>query len=297
MGIRNLAFCILDIPPTVVINAEPVSSIPETPIDVAAEQLPQIQAWHRLSVSAAPEATDDSSAPLKEAFDPATLSSIAYLLLRERLMLKNPTHILIERQRFRSMGSKHILEWTIRVNLFESIIYAVLCTLKAEGAWNGEVVGILPGRVGPFWIPDAGIINTEGLSKVRLAKSAKVQNKGKKVDLVRRWLDAGNVVSLGTDQVKATARQYIEKWDRAPGGIKGRKKGTNVDTGKLDDFADCLLQGMAWVKWEENKRLALNHGVEQLLDIPTRPNKSIGQKTEDKVKEKKLARKQPKKLK
>src|SRR5438093_977148 len=52
MGIRNLAFCILDIPPKVFINAEPVSSTSDAPIDVvAAEELPQIQAWQRLSVS------------------------------------------------------------------------------------------------------------------------------------------------------------------------------------------------------------------------------------------------------
>jgi cruciform cutting endonuclease 1 len=36
--------------------------------------------------------------------------------------------------------------------------------------------------------------------------------------------------------------------------------------GKLDDLADCLLQGMAWIEWEENKRKALEHGVQALLD-------------------------------
>jgi cruciform cutting endonuclease 1 len=36
--------------------------------------------------------------------------------------------------------------------------------------------------------------------------------------------------------------------------------------GKLDDLADCLLQGLAWVQWEENKRLLLKKGVEVLLE-------------------------------
>ncbi|KAI9054043.1 hypothetical protein LZ554_001214 [Drepanopeziza brunnea f. sp. 'monogermtubi'] len=115
MGIRNLAYCVLDVPPR-------------------GGGLPCIHAWHRLAVSSAPVPSPDaaaldadaalatSAAAAKEAFDPATLSAAAYALLRHRLLPSDPTHILIERQRFRSMGSKHILEWTIRVNMFESIL-------------------------------------------------------------------------------------------------------------------------------------------------------------------------------
>jgi cruciform cutting endonuclease 1 len=31
--------------------------------------------------------------------------------------------------------------------------------------------------------------------------------------------------------------------------------------GKLDELADSLLQGMAWIKWEDNKRQVLKTGV------------------------------------
>lgn len=260
MGIRNLAYCILDIPATQNKNV-----------------LPTIHEWRRLAVSSVPIADPASGKPaLKESFDPATLSKIAYKLLRERLLLEKPTHILIERQRFRSMGSKHILEWTIRVNMFESILYAVLCTLKAEGAWSGEVVAVTPGKVGPFWLEKEVLVDSGGLEqghrKERKSKNVKIQNKGLKIDLVRRWLEAKNVVGLGNVEVERTANQYIEKWDRAPGGRKTAqlaKEEGQEQMGKLDDLADSLLQGMAWVQWEDNKRLALKHGVEALLKQET----------------------------
>lgn len=246
------------------------------------QMIPSIHEWCRLAVSSPPAAASsekEQGTPLvKEAFDPATLSRAAYALLRERLLPTNPTHVLIERQRFRSMGSKHILEWTIRVNMFESILYAVLCTLKAERVWNGEVVGVTPGKVGPFWLGGGegdGYGSEEALKKVRKTKSAKARNKGLKIDLVRRWLGDGNVVGLGNKGVAETARQYIEKWDRAPGGRKVEKKAdgeraeNNDEMGKLDDLADCLLQGMAWVNWEENRRIALKYGVEAILEHGT----------------------------
>lgn len=269
MGIRNLAYCVLDIPPR---------SLAKNGFTVGIEKvqnIPSIHEWCRLAVSSAPISEDESLSIVKEAFDPATLSKIAYRLLRERLLPGNPTHILIERQRFRSMGSKHILEWTIRVNMFESILHAVLCTLKAEGAWNGEVVAVTPGKVGPFWLgEDQEDGGPEEHKKERKTKSAKARNKGLKIDLVRRWLAAGDVIGFGNEGAMKISRQYIEKWDRVPGARKAGKGNGNKDEemGKLDDLADCLLQGMAWVNWEENKRIASRFGVDALLgqDVSTK---------------------------
>jgi cruciform cutting endonuclease 1 len=268
MGIRNLAYCVFDVRPKL------LSPSMKSTGNV---QLPKIDSWHRIAVSSPPSTADEIeeiSKPAKESFSPATLSASAYKLLRHMLLPQNPTHILIERQRFRSMGSKHILEWTVRVNMFESIIYAILCTLKEEGMWNGEVVGVLPGKVGPYWVDEneegKGDV-ADGSSKVhkkpRNSASAKTRNKGLKIDLVRSWLEAGDVVELGNEDVEERARRYMQKWDRLPGGRRGVKRGEKVveEMGKLDDLADCLLQGMAWIQWEKNKRIALEEGVEALL--------------------------------
>ena len=241
MGIRNLAYCILDVPAAPRLLRSP------------SKIQPSLHAWQRLSLSRAPQNGEI------ESFSPATLSSLAYKLLRHRLLPEKPSYILIERQRFRSMGSKHILEWTVRVNMLEAVIYGILCTLKEEGVWEGEVLGIAPGKVGPFWVEDG---EERGVWKKE--RTAKKKNKGLKIDLVRGWLEDGQMVSLGNGEVEAMAKRYIEKWDRTPGGRKLEAEGEEM--GKLDDLADCLLQGMAWIQWQENKNVALQHGVEALLD-------------------------------
>jgi cruciform cutting endonuclease 1 len=256
MGIRNLAYCVLEIP-----RAKKGEG----------KQIPIIQAWHRLAVSSAPtilsidkKAKKERKEVEKESFTPATLSLTAYTLLRKKLLALNPTNVLIERQRFRSMGSKHILEWTIRVNMFESILHGVLCTLREEGIWEGSVEAITPGKVGPFWVGEDVDVDAQG--KLRKSKSAKIQNKGAKIDLVKRWLESREIMNLGNAEVEGMARAYKEKWKRAPGGGKAVMSDDGEKMGKLDDLADSLLQGMAWIQWEENKKLALKRGIEVLLE-------------------------------
>jgi cruciform cutting endonuclease 1 len=264
MGIRNLAYCILDIPSDIFSNNNSL--------------LPTVTAWRRIAVSSAPVPSEDEETPLpkaKEAFDPQTLSIAAYALLRHTLLPNNPTHILIERQRFRSMGSPHILEWTIRVNMFESMLYAILQTLKSERIWGGTVIPIAPGKVGPFWL-EAGqdvAIPSRSHTKLRNTKTAKLLNKGAKIDLVKSWLEGKEKVILGTSDAESTAYGYLEKWHRLPGRTKSKgvvksdESGEFEAVGKLDDLADSLLQGLAWIQWEKNKRGVLKNGVET-LDLP-----------------------------
>lgn len=289
MGIRNLAYCVLELPsPT----TKPSTS----------SALPTLIAWRRIAVSSAPiplSTSNGSPAPVlaKEQFDPPHLSTLAYNLLRNTLLPHNPDTILIERQRFRSMGSPRILEWTVRVNMFESMLYAILHTLRAEGLVQSSVVPIAPGKVGPFWLEGKdgesaligqAAVGTEEVQKengsekrdkkTRNTSNAKLLNKGAKIDLVKRWLENSEHLVLGSPEVKMTAAAYLEKWHRLP----GRRKGKNGDKalnkteaveemGKLDDLADCLLQGMAWIQWEKNKKLALKDGIEALDIGPVTP--------------------------
>jgi len=156
--------------------------------------------------------------------------------------------------------------------MFESMLYAVLQTLKREKIWDGTVIPITPGKVGPFWLESGQdvAIPLGARAKLRNTKSAKLLNKGAKIDLVKSWLEAKEKVTLGTSEAESTAHAYLEKWHRLPGRAKSKnltksdKVGEVEANGKLDDLADSLLQGMAWIQWEKNKRKVLKNGIETL---------------------------------
>ena len=275
MGIRNLAYCCLVLPHTAHQNATNLGS-------------PVIQDWTRIAISedstkskqaedlVPRKATKDEkrsgnfkiSNP-KEAFDPATYSQHAYNLVTTLLKDLRPTHVLIERQRFRSMGGSAVQEWTLRVNMFEAMIYAVLKTFSERGFWKGIVHPIAPSKVSNFWITNKQGARKEGPG----SKSAKT--KTAKIELVAKWLEEGAHFELkgGAVQLgKAYLRKKMKKDSKS--SVKQKKLsgsqalGVAQDSvGKLDDLADCLLQGLAWIKWEKNRRLIMAKGAEILDEL------------------------------
>lgn len=197
------------------------------------------------------------------------MADLTLLLVLNQLLSTSPTHILIERQRFRSGGRAAVQEWTLRVNTLEAMIYATLRTLRALEKWKGEIYSIAPARVGPFWLE--GLVNEPDaeadMKMLESKKSAKARNKRAKIDLVASWLGDGKIEPR--DGASATAQSYLQRWK----GKGARKKAVSDDSqesarehfDKLDDLADCLLQGLAWVKWEDNKRLLAKDGPASLL--------------------------------
>lgn len=150
----------------------------------------------------------------------------------------------------------------MRVNMFENMLYAALHTLAEEGVWKGVVKAINPGKVGPYWFGTS----TEGqLEKKRSAASLKAQYKRAKIDLVQSWLLSGEMVAPKTAEAEATTKAYIEKCHRSGDRRTKKAKSEIVEeekAGKLDDLADSLLQGLAWIEWEQKKRSILKHGVD-----------------------------------
>lgn len=63
-------------------------------------------------------------------FAPPHMAKAALALVTRRFLPLQPTHVLIERQRFRSAGQSAVQEWTVRVNMLEAMLYAVFTTLN-----------------------------------------------------------------------------------------------------------------------------------------------------------------------
>ncbi|CAI7668087.1 unnamed protein product [Penicillium viridicatum] len=265
----------------------------------------------------------------KDSFSPDLYAANAYALISSLIAAYRPTHVLIERQRFRSGGGSAVLEWTLRVGLLEGMLYAVLHTLRQER--GGEVAdlvvrGVEPRRVVRYWleggsgpsIPGKGDVSekSEVGEKVKEKKPNAREVKKAKIDLVGRWLSAAmqkqNInacpetdgslekLELGiaaenkivlADKVECptlhgVASAYMRKWQGQTQTLKkGKGKGSRtlksgslsplpvsphseigdevaaIDPGKLDDLADCLLQGVTWVEWQIMRERIAREGV------------------------------------
>jgi cruciform cutting endonuclease 1 len=273
----------------------------------------------------------------KESFAPDLYASHAYTLITSLIAAYKPTHILIERQRFRSGGGSAVQEWTIRVGVFEGMLYAVLQTLIREAnrqAVDIVVQGVEPQRVAKYWIEKdrpASARQPETEKKNNKKISSK-EGKKAKIDVVGRWLttwtnfhcstqatqEGPPQIQLSSDsQVKIVAEAYLRKWsgksrtrsggsslgddltmaelseqnpERTAPKTKTRKRAMQapsstretklaeepnwncpetppcpsqaaIDIGKLDDLADCLLQGIAWLEWQNMRAKIAREGL------------------------------------
>ncbi|KAJ5556437.1 hypothetical protein N7494_000352 [Penicillium frequentans] len=289
MGIRNLAFAFMVVPCPLSTDTTSSSSSGDEQIKRSEPAIPELQAWKRLSVldglsdltnpSATTisdsESTLDSITKEKESYSPNTYASTAYNLLTTLLSTYNPTHILIERQRFRSAGSSAVQEWTLRVGVFEGMLYAILHTLRQERGLDGILVeGVEPKRVVGFW-DEIGA----GGTKSSTDSGSEASDAGKrltarevkkaKIGIVGGWVEGslaepiegftGKVVVGDDDTVKEIAGAYVRKWR----GERAKKNG-NGDVGKLDDLADCLLQGVTWLEWQVMRERIVRERIKAL---------------------------------
>ncbi|KAI1083757.1 Ydc2-catalyt-domain-containing protein [Whalleya microplaca] len=311
MGIRNLGYALLTEPPTSTPAPSPLTTA-DDPLAALRRPLPtHLHAWKRQAL-----VSDEQPGTLySDAFTPTAMAAMTDRLLRTELLALRPTHVLIERQRFRSGGGAGVFEWTLRVNTLEAMLHASLRTLRELGHWDGDAVSIAPGRVGPFWLSDGGVVGAATAGKeTETAKAAaeaevevekekgkgkgkggkkskvvealeelakettkvKVNSKKLKIDTVGRWLDQGDLVLPQSDGANIAVKSFYHNWKRfyqtwrriSRSKWKVAEDGTELfeDSRKLDDLADSLLQGMAWMRWEENKRLLfIEGGIRRLL--------------------------------
>ena len=280
MGIRNLAYAHL-------IAHAANSAADSKSMEASTILRPSLLAWKRMVISGRPygkgastkrdkelgssgmiatssqtaaNGTSDLSLPPeteKEAFDPSTFADYAYNFVKSILSAHQPTHVLIERQRFRSGGASAVQEWTIRVGVFEGMLHAVLRTLSVEHSLQVVVQGVDPGRVTRYWLESRAAQEHPRVGSAKESKKAKI-------DIVGESLGSSEAAlvdfagSPGKDQgVVEVVDAFLARWKKKQPQDRGRKDGgTRSDVVKLDDFSDCLLQGVAWLRWQ-NKRLEM----------------------------------------
>lgn len=219
-----------------------------------------------------PSVTDNVPTTLVhvEDYSPPRLAELAAKLVNTRLLPLKPDIILLEQQRFRSMGGAGVFEWTLRVNTLESMLYAIFNILQQLGKWTpeGRVEAVVARNVLEFMaVYHSG--GVEDASKI-WNKTSPDDNKKIKKNIVGRMLrDGGGVViEEGNELTRLTRELYMQKWNAQMTGKRTRKTADGPSDGfkKLDDLADSLLQGLAYIKWQENKDKLVNEGMESLKD-------------------------------
>ncbi|WPH00999.1 ribonuclease H-like protein [Acrodontium crateriforme] len=277
MGIRNLAFCTLDVPKT---TNQPWKVKTWKRVDLLEglshandEEAPQSKESKLLTLA---EQKRRKSAILasvsKTAFNPSSLSVIAHKITRD-LLSYQPDTVLIERQRFRSGGAAAIQEWTVRVNMLESMIWACMETIRHSNDTSSGVfpstIEVNPARVARFWSAGSYIdllppndLFLGGVGSTEMAKlEPKKIDKQEKIDVVRRWAtnhgDSENHVSIEFEGEAAKVAKAFETKEKLSGSAT-RKRDAVSTMGKLDDLADCLLQAGAFVRWSTNQQRIRN---------------------------------------
>lgn len=249
MGIRNLAYAVLDVhlPLKTGQPGESLTSLLSTKRQALAPTQVSLSTWSRLSLT-------------PSSFDPPTLAIIAHDLVTKHFLAGKPSIILIERQRHRSGGGAAVLEWTLRVNMLESLLWGVLTSLKPDGC---DLRAVSPQMVGSFWTAreQIGGIKPRGAEEAKKAQSKSKQQKALKIAVAEEWLrasgsqsrTASDLASVG--QAAKTKAMFLDVLGNRGKRRKSTQKElqTSGNDSKLDDLADCLLQGTAWVEWEINR--------------------------------------------
>ena len=294
MGIKNLGICVLEArQPARPTGPRNQQHSPSPHIKLVKWQtINVLDKLHRLTllnrglVEIHVEVSAKSTAVNAKTFRPSALS-IAALDLAKYIWAFEPSHILIENQRFRSGGGAAVQEWTLRVNALESMLWACFQTLRdANAERSPEVHEISPKQVANFWCSrpyglsssvSDDLFSTTWKTKAEDEKEIRrTVDKKEKIALARSWLSSEelkpheDVAPELSTEVQSVADAFLKQGRKTPRKKSESSPSSPQSLGKLDDLADCLLQGVAWVRWENNRRK-----IRAMLEDLPEPQKSL----------------------
>lgn len=289
MGIKNLGICVLEVPQLMTQKYGETSSIKVvewTRIDVLNHGMLLTRDSHSDAASRRKMKLPTRPVLDPTAFKPSNLSKIAVQVAEELLHTYKPNHILIERQRFRSGGASAVQEWTLRVNMLESMLWATFETLRRKSGHPNlfpETHEVDPARVARFWCARPAGYETrasDGLlpelpeekrtpGGLTNRESKRTVDKKEKIALVRSWLSdkhmdsTANVALDLSAEVQGVANAFLSGNGKPKRRSNALASPLGSEADKLDDLADCLLQGVAWVRWIENQNKISEMFVEE----------------------------------
>ncbi|PUU73015.1 mitochondrial resolvase Ydc2 [Tuber borchii] len=203
--------------------------------------------------------------PIKESFEPAIFAVHANNFCRSILQRFPPLDaILIEQQRIKSGAGIAVVEWIVHVNRFEAMIHAVLRCLHNEEKISASVESVSPARVMDYWVDGSVKVMSRVRRRTASGEMAYVERKLsgpsrtklQKIALVSEWVEKGMMFDVAED-LKDITDDFV-----CPPGVKRKIP-------KLDDLADCLLQGLAWAEWQDNRRKFAEGTLLDELEIST----------------------------
>ncbi|KAI5850301.1 mitochondrial resolvase Ydc2 [Morchella snyderi] len=134
-------------------------------------------------------------------------------------------------------------------NYLEGVVEGVVVEDKGTGEMDEMEMKIIKGLGEIGQGVDTDITRKKAFGNIKQAK----------ISLVSEWIKNRDVVSFN-QEVADTVDEFI------PREMVNGKKAKKTPGKKLDDLADCLLQGVAWLRWEENRRsLAEGRLIPELL--------------------------------
>jgi len=255
MGVKNLAYCVLQPSSHDILRKKRGSKAAFTILD-----------WKRLDVLNEAIRNDELSTDMNDndkttsLFTPAGLAPIATRLAEKLVKHTSPSHILIERQRFRSGRGAAVQEWTLRVNTLEAMLWASIETMRVgsdDEKTFPETVEMSPSKIAAYWNSKIGagengllIAETTGEEIVPRVKIKSVKNadeetkrgmeKSEKISLVRSWFQNGELDVVDHLRPLVDAFMMLSRAKKSDGDMVITKK---------DDLADCVVQGVTFGLW------------------------------------------------